>query len=159
MRYLLILFFALVSPLLFAKDVVYDTYHNAHYQYSIDYPKNILMPQEADPDGAGLTLVSKNGDAILSLRAYANALNQSLEEAYNAACREELDQEPTHTVTYKVMKLNWFVVSGYREGGRVYYKKTILNNRTFKTFIFLYDANKKAVYEPITKHLAASFKG
>jgi hypothetical protein len=70
-----------------------------------------------------------------------------------------LDQEPTHTVTYKVIKSNWFVVSGYREGGMVYYKKTILNNGIFKTFIFLYDKNKKAVYEPMTKHLVASFKG
>ena len=159
MRYLLILFFSLASPLLFAKDIVYDTYHNVNYEYSIEYPKNILTPQEADPDGAGRTFISKNGDASLSLRAYANALNQSLEEVYNEACREELAQEPTHTVTYKVMKPNWFVVSGYREGGRVYYKKTILNNGIFKTFIFMYDENKKAVYEPITKHLAASFKG
>jgi hypothetical protein len=117
------LFLSLASPLLFAKDVVYDTYHNVNYDYSIEYPKNILTPQEADPDGAGRTFVSKNGDASLSLRAYANALNQSLKEAYHEACREELEQELNHTVTYKVIKSNWFVVSGYREGGMVYYKK------------------------------------
>ena len=159
MRYLLILFFSLVSPLLFAKDIVYDTYHNVNYDYSIEYPKNILTPHEADPDGAERTFVSKNGDARLSLRANANALNHSFEEIYNETCREELAQEPTRTITYKVMKPNWFVISGYREGGMIYYKKTILNNGMLKIFIFMYQANKKAIYDPITKHLVATFKG
>lgn len=90
MRYLLILFLLLASPLSFAKDIVYDTYRNVNYDYSIEYPKNILTPQEADPDGAGQTFTSKNGDASLSLRA--NALNQSFEEIYNETCREELAQ-------------------------------------------------------------------
>jgi hypothetical protein len=157
MRYVLILFLFLASPLLVAKDIVYDTYHNVNYDYSIEYPKNILTPQEADPDGAGRTFTSKNADASLSLRA--NALNQPFEEIYNEACREELAQEPTRTITYKVIKPNWFVISGYREGGMIYYKKTILNNGMLKTFIFMYQANKKATYDPITKHLVASFKG
>lgn len=155
MRYFLILLFLLASS--FAVADSYETYHNERYDYSIEYPKDVLYPQGEADNGDGQIFLSKDARAQLSVYAHFNALEQTIEEAYREQSRGGQPDDPNKVVTYKVLKDDWFVVSGYREG-KVFYQKTILRDDIFKTMLFTYDEAEKAVYDGITKRLAASFK-
>ncbi len=125
--------------------------------YSIVYPENILYPQGEADNGDGQKLLSKNADASLIVYG-SNTLDQSLEDLYLEESRGGMDNNPKKVVTYRVLKNNWFVISGYNSG-KVFYQKTILNNDQFKTFLFEYDENMKKIYDPIIKHISSSFKG
>lgn len=157
MRYL----FLVVSLFLLAQSVladdVYHIYHNPRFDYSIAYPKDILYPQGESDNGDGQKFLSKDADASLIVYGSNNALSQSLEDLYLEESRGGTHEKPTKVVTYKVLKNNWFVVSGYKSG-KVFYQKTILNKNQFKFFYFEYPESKKKIYDPITKNIATSFK-
>jgi hypothetical protein len=62
------------------------------------------------------------------------------------------------TVSYKTIKSNWFVVSGYN-GGKIFYQKTMLKNDVLKTFSIEYDESQKSTYDTVTARIARSFTG
>lgn len=145
------------SPFVFSADI-YDTYFNQRYGYSIDYPKDLLFPQGESDNGDGQVFLSKNTDAKLLVYGSNNALEQSLEDIYREQSRGGMPDEPQKVVTYRVLKNNWFVVSGYN-AGKIFYQKTLLHDKQFKTFIFEYDEKQKKIYDPINIRLAKSFRG
>lgn len=144
--------FALASPRAAgsAQRVVYKTYSNARYNYSISYPSNLLVPQGEADNGDGQAFRSK--DSAAEMRVYGSQnLGGGLAAAYNEA-------QAGKNVTYKTMKGNWFVVSG-RDGDRIFYQKTMLSNDELKTFIIEYDAAQKSIYDAVTTRVARSFAG
>jgi hypothetical protein len=153
----LFLIFTLVlwTQLLFAAEI-YDTYHNERFDYSIDYPKEILFPQGESDNGDGQKFLSKDADVSLIVYGSNNALNQSLEEVYREESRGGTAENPKKVVTYKVLEDNWFVVSGYNSG-RIFYQKTIFHDDVLKTFVLEYDESEKERYDPIAKRLEKSF--
>lgn len=158
MRYLfLVLSLVLLAQTVFADDV-YHTYHNKRFGYSISYPKGILYPQGEADNGDGQKFLSKDADASLIVYGLNNGLNQSLEDLYHEESRGGMSDNPKKVVTYRVMKDNWFVISGYNSG-KVFYQKTILNKDQFMSFYIEYPESKKKIYDPVTKHIADSFKG
>jgi hypothetical protein len=158
MRYLFVIFALILSSQTgFAADF-YDTYVNHRYGYSIDYPKAILFPQGESDNGDGQTFLSKNTDARLLVYGSYNALEQSLEEIYREQSRGGTPEEPQKVVTYRLLKNNWFVVSGYH-AGKIFYQKTIFHDNQLKTFLLEYDESRKNYYEPILKQLLKSFTG
>ncbi len=156
--YRLFLIFTLIlwNQWLFAAEI-YETYYNHRYDYSIDYPKAVLFPQGESDNGDGQKFLSKNADASLLVYASYNALEQPLEEIYREQSRGGTPEEPQKVVTYRVLKNNWFVVSGYNSG-RIFYQKTFLRDNQLKTFVFEYNESQKELYDPITNRLAKSFK-
>ncbi len=155
----LLIFIIGLSITVFAGDVnKYANYHNQRFNYSIAYPKDILYPQGESDDGDGQKFLSKDADASLIIYGSNNVLNQSLQDLYLEESRGGTHDNPKKVVTYKVLKNNWFVISGYNSG-KIFYQKTILNKDQFKSFYFEYPASKKKIYDPITKHIASSFKG
>jgi hypothetical protein len=156
MRILLLIFTLILSTQWVIAADSYETYHNDRFDYSIDYPKDILFPQGESDNGDGQKFLSKDANTSLLVYATHNALDQSLEDAYREQSRGGTAENPKKVVTYKVLKDNWFIVSGYN-AGRVFYQKTIVNGDIFKTFVLEYDEEKKQLYDPITKRLASSF--
>lgn len=136
----------------------YLTYHNTKFNYSITYPKDVLYPQGESDNGDGQKFLSKNADASLTVYGSNNVLEQSLEDLYLEESRGGTYDNPKKVVTYKVLKNNWFVISGYNSG-KIFYQKTILNKNQFKSFYFEYSESKKKIYDPVTKQIASSFKG
>jgi hypothetical protein len=130
--------------------VLYRTYSNARYAFSIAYPVGVLIPQGEPDNGDGQTFVSRNGRA--TMWAYgANSLDKSLQEEFQSA-------QENIAVTYKVLQGNWFVVSGTKNG-KIFYRKTLMRNEVFKTFIIEYEEPERATYDPITARIARSFAG
>jgi hypothetical protein len=140
-----------VTPLLHgAQRVVYKTYTNARYAYSISYPANLLIPQGEADNGDGQAFRSRDGAAEMRVYGSQN-LGGGLEEAYREA-------QSGKNITYKTIKRNWFVVSGH-DGGKIFYQKTMFKGDVFKTFTIEYDESRKGTYDAVTSKVAQSFNG
>ena len=130
--------------------VVYKTYTNARYGYSISYPSNLLIPQGEADNGDGQAFRSKDQSA--EMRVYGSQdLGGGLAGAYAEA-------QQGKNVSYKTIKRNWFVVSGYN-GGKIFYQKTMLKGDALKTFTIEYDESQKSTYDAVTARVARSFIG
>ena len=145
------------SPLQTRTPHGYRTYHNARFDYSISYPADLLIPQGESVNGDGQRFLSKDGRAELLVYGSYNSLNQTL----NDVLTQETERSPDHpnrVVTYKVLRGDWFVLSG-TENGQIFYQKTMLRDSTFKTFRIEYDESQKQTFDSITAIIARSFKG
>jgi hypothetical protein len=129
----------------------YQTYYNDRFDYSIAYPSNFLQPQGVSGNGDGQRFVSRDNRVRMAVFGRLNAPEKSLEALFN----EELT--PSRTITYKVLKDKWFVVSGY-EGDKVFYLKARLKDDTIKTFFIEADRALQPLMQPITEKIAKSFK-
>ncbi len=136
----------------------YSTYSNARFSYAISYPPGLLTPQGEPDNGDGQKFLSRDGQVEMIVYGSENASDHSLRDLYNSQLRREGNDKSIRQVTYKVLKGNWFVVSGY-EGDRVYYQKTIFSGGIFKTFRIEYDKSRADVFDKVTKKIAASFRG
>jgi hypothetical protein len=135
----------------------YRTYHNGRFDYSISYPANLLIPQGESVNGDGQRFLSRDGRTELLVYGSYNSLDQSLREVFEQESGRSTEH-PNRIVTYKVLRDDWFVVSG-TENGRVFYQKTMLRDTTFKTFRIEYDQSQKRTFDSITAVIARSFKG
>jgi hypothetical protein len=135
----------------------YSTYSNSRFSYVISYPAALLIPQGESDNGDGQKFLSSDGQVEMIVYGNENTSDQSLRDLYNSQLRSEGNQSKRQ-VTYKVLRANWYVVSGY-EGDRVYYQKTIFNGGVFKTFRIEYDKSRADVFDQVTKKVVASFRG
>jgi hypothetical protein len=135
----------------------YRTYHNARFDYSISYPADLLIPQGEAVNGDGQRFLSRDGRTELLVYGAYNSLDQTLREIFEQESVRSTEH-PNRVVTYKVLRNDWFVVSG-TEDGRIFYQKTMLRNSTFKTFRIEYDKNEKQTFDSITAFIARSFNG
>lgn len=136
----------------------YSTYRNARFSYVISYPTDLLTPQGESDNGDGQKFLSRDGQVEMSVYGSENASDQSLRDLYQSQLRREGNDQSKSQVTYKVLRGNWFVVSGY-ERERIYYQKTISSGGVFKTFRIEYDKSRADVFDKVTKKVAASFRG
>lgn len=133
-------------------DQSIGVYVNHKYRYEIAYPADRFVSQGESPSGDGQRFVAPDGRAELLVYAHYNVLDQTLADSYR-----EAQATAGRRTTYKVMKADWFVVSGY-EGGRIFYRKTLLRNGTFFTFELHYDPADRALYDPLVPRIAADFR-
>ena len=138
------------TPVSVNQRVTYKTYTNARYGFTIAYPSGILVPQGESDNGDGQKFISRNGNATLTAFG-ANRLERSLQDEFRSA-------QENRNVTYRVLKNDWFVVSG-TESGKVFYQKTLLRGDAFKTLIIEYDETERARFDSITTRIARSFVG
>lgn len=61
-------------------------------------------------------------------------------------------------VTYKVMRQNWFVVSGTLPGGTEFYKRFAVQGGNWAEFTATYPAAKSAQYDPVIERMSKSFQ-
>lgn len=136
----------------------YNTYANARFGYSIAYPVGVLYPQGEADNGDGQKFLSRDGRATMLVYGGHQLDTVSISDMYEAASKERSLSGASRTVTMKVLKKDWFVISGYA-GERVFYQKTMLRDGVIKTFIIEYDRSQRSLYDPITARVARSFVG
>lgn len=136
----------------------YDTYSNARFNYSIDYPSGLFTPHDESTNGDGRVFKAKKGTAKLLAWGQYNALFDTLKKAYASDLKER-----GGGVTYKALLNDGYVISGTK-GGRIFYQKTILSGKdgdsgaVFATFLLEYPAAEKAVYDSVASRISRSFK-
>ena len=133
----------------------WNTYRNSRFNYSISYPAS-LVPQGEAANGDGQVFRSPDSTTELRVWASHNTLNQTLAAAYEQAIADF--EQGGGSVSYKVRRGNFFVVSG-TQSGKIVYQKTLLRGDVFKAFIFAYPVGAKSTYDPVTTRIAGSFKG
>lgn len=140
-----------------SKRVAYRTYANARYNYSIVYPVDLLEPQGEAENGDGQKFFSKDKKVLLLVFGANNIDNETTRSAFDKAVKV-MGAESGGVVTYKLMKGNWFVVSG-RHDKDIFYSKTIHRGDTIITFIMQYPIAERSTYDAITARIAKSFSG
>ena len=127
-------------------------YYNAKYRYRIAYPEAVFTPQGESDAGDGLRFLAAGGRVRLIVYGAFNVLGTTLDQEY----REALAQSG-RTVTYQVLRKDWFVVSGLA-GDDIFYRKTILADDTFRTFELTYPPALKATFDPLVAGILQSFR-
>ncbi len=129
----------------------WKVYTNAKYRYSICYPQDLLVPQGEPDAGDGQTFLAKDGAKLVVFANYG-AEEISLKQRLDWSISDLAGK--SGNVTYKVVKPDWFVVSG-QTGKTVFYAKATSTRDKFKEFTLTYDSGQASVYEPVVKRLAA----
>ena len=134
------------------ENVKYERYHNSRFNYSLLYPTNILVKQQAPENDDGRTFTSPDRRIIMKVFGSHNVFNKNIQNLY----REELNRSK-QTVTYKRLADNWFVISGY-ENNRVFYNKTMLHEGNVLTLSIHYDKSLQPKFDPIVAAISRSFQ-
>jgi len=129
----------------------FTTYRNPNYNLSINIPEYLIKYSLTDgKDGHGF----KYSDGF-DMKVYGNnnenLSNISVSEAYSNELKKY------ESVTYKVLKTDWFVISGYDNGQIYYIKKYILKNHSITLFILM-PKNLKEKYDNIVTDASKSFR-
>ena len=141
---------ALLCSTALAGDEYTERYRNARFGYTIDVPIDLFTPQGESANGDGQTYLGYGGETMLLVWASHLVDNPTLEEA-------ALSWTQGRDVTYKRLKGDWFVMSGYGEG-KIFYQKTIIRNGVGYNFILSYPPNERHIYDPVCGQLVKSFK-
>lgn len=128
-----------------------STYRNTKYNYDIAYPIQVLKPLGEAENGEGQSF---QGDgAFLRVWATQNStqFGKSLETIFN-----EQVNNPNRTITYQVIRDDWFVVSGY-EGSQIFYQKTFVRNEIEYSFVLTYSQEVSGIFDTVVEILINSF--
>lgn len=131
----------------------WKTYTNVRFNYELCYPPDLLVPQGESANSDGQKFQSKD-DASLIVYGQNNVLNRSLKDALEDVASRLAGS--SGKVTYRVLKPNWFVVSG-QNGQKLFYAKTLYSHNQFKSFELVYDSSTAAVYDPVVRRLNSCF--
>jgi len=129
------------------------TYANVRFQYTICYPEDLMVPQGESENSDGQKFLANDGGQLIVFGSN-NALNEPLKNAFAATALRLAGT--SGKVTYKLLKPDWFVVSG-QNGPTVFYAKRLYSHGQFKSFELTYDGSAAAVYEPLIRRLAMCF--
>lgn len=131
----------------------YTVYTNSRGAYTLIYPPARLLPENTAADETSQHFTSPDGRVRLSTDAQPISAGTTLADLYNRA------RIPTNnrSVTYSVLRDDWFVVSGY-ENGEVYYQKSLLDNGVLKSFQMHYPEELKPEFDAITAQISWSFR-
>ena len=129
----------------------YTMYRNAAHGYRFDYPDNLLEWGEAIGGDRGQSFESTDGSAVLLVYATDADEPGELRRQYELELGRD-DQE----VTYRVLKPNWFVISGH-DGPYIFYQRTFRLGDGLRTFRLRHLAEDKDYFVPVTERLSFSF--
>jgi len=121
-------------------------YHNGRFGFTVSYPP-FLNAQGESANGDGQEFVSEDGSARLAVWGSSLTLSPDgkldLAEEFRSAVAD-----PRLSVTYKLLRKEFFVVSGY-VGENILYRRETLKNNVFWGFRLTYDRNKRAQYDDL----------
>lgn len=139
-----------------AKNNKYEEYLNIAASYELLYPKNILYPQGESGNYMGQVFKSIDSDAILYTFGKGNPDDLTIEDIYDNELNPNDKDE--RVFTYKVLRDNWFVISGVHNKKIFYVKTFISDTGLIKTIRFRYDRSKSKVYDKVISIISKSFK-
>lgn len=128
-----------------------DRYANSKYEYSIKYPSSFSPQGEADA-GDGQVFLAPDGQGEMRVYAGYNVFGTSIGKRYQESL-EAVGKKPT----YSVLRPDWFVVSGLKDG-KIYYEKTQLRRDAYFTVSFTYDPAARELFDPLIGDILKSWK-
>ncbi len=140
----------------------YKNYCNGRFEFCVTYPANLATPQPESANGDGCKMLAKQGKAkittwgnlAMTFVVEGNADFDKVEELKN----DFEAAQKAKKVTYKVLKKDWFVVSGTDENGLIFYRKTIHKGLIVITVLIEYPSTEKAIWDKECGKIAGSLK-
>ena len=155
LKTLLILVFAFASHQ--ALSAEWGTYSNPKYGFSVDFPQGVFDTTKESDEGDGITMETLDHSAEFRAYGFMNGDELTLKKVQDIILQDSANRD----VTYKRIKNNWIVISGYEmEGERrmIFYQRLSASPTlsSFSAFELIYPENKRALYDPMVKHLSQS---
>lgn len=100
------------------------TYTNSSFAYTFKHPA-YLVKQSSSTDEKVVFLSTDN-----KLRVNLTSAQKSLIKTNTQILNDVITSYDPSNITYKVIKKDWVVISGYLADGRVFYNKSIITTRT-----------------------------
>ena len=141
-----------------SSEIEYGTYINQRFQFKVKYPKELLYPGTPPDNNGGMGFHSKDDNIIrMSVWAGFNAVFETLEE------RLTMYLDEGDEVTYKKLRNNWGVMSGYKKNEIFYFKLFLYKQDkedigTFYGLFIHYPKSDKELWNKIVGICAKSFK-
>ena len=142
-----IFIFAFISQAYAQMD--YKKYCNTRFDFCVLYPVTFGVGPSPD-NNDGREFYDRDGFSMTASGMY-NVLENSLKDEMKS------QEEDFDTVTYRRMKHNWFVLSGY-SGKNILYIKTYIVHDTIYHLYIRYPKSLKKEYNTIVSKIAKSFK-
>jgi hypothetical protein len=138
----------------------FSTYNNERFVYSIEYPSDLLKMQPPPENGDGRLFESEDGAVRMLVWGQYNALVRTWNEEYEFDLKG-FGSKPTYTI----IKPDWFVISGIKDG-KISYQKTLRRTMhqklgrldVFYKFTIEYPSSSAAKLGPVVKRISASFR-
>lgn len=132
----------------------YTLYRNGRYGTFIEYPGSYFRAEPPPDSGDGRTFVSADGQSQFYVFAQYNALGLTQDEMM----RQDIEQGGNDSVAYRKSGDGWYVLSGYGEGGVIYYRKVILDpSGLVQVFEIACPPSLKEAFDPVVTYMANSF--
>lgn len=129
----------------------YKRYESLRYGFSIDYPSELAAGRASD-NGDGQSFMSTDKSVRFSAFGSNNVLFYNAGEYLKNTVLPSLSG-----VAYKSHGNGWFIVS-WKNGNKIGYEKGIVGKYSINAYIIEYPAEDKDSYDPVIKHINASFK-
>ncbi|CAM3774653.1 hypothetical protein FLGE108171_14595 [Flavobacterium gelidilacus] len=143
------------------EENLYYKYCNVRYDFCIDYPKNFISQGESY-NGDGQVFISKDKKAQISTFGSMSLVDvtPTIKHVFDMSNNDK-------RITYKVLKKDYFIVSGFNENGDIFYQKTLSkkvensnnNNQPdfYQTLMITYPKNQSDIYAEYCKKIARFF--
>ena len=127
----------------------YTKYCNSRFGFCVSYPVNFGMSPAPD-NNDGREFYNREGFSMTASGMY-NVLENSLKAEMKS------QEEDFDTVTYRKVKNNWYVLSGYKDDN-ILYLKTYMGKETIYHLYIRYPARLKKEYDKVVSRVSRSFK-
>ncbi|HTH77297.1 MAG TPA: hypothetical protein VL635_23160 [Trinickia sp.] len=129
------------------------TYANVRYGYTIEYPKDLLVPGEEADDGDGVVFSAKSSSGQVAVWGRYNANRDTpariLRDEEQSACA---DAPPS----YEVSKRSLVAFSCRTRKDAIVYEQMIIRGDTLVAVQFSYPASEQTMWSPVVKQMAHS---
>ncbi len=156
-RLLLLLLLLVASTQIEASQL--ESYGNPRFGFFANYPVNLFTYQRESDNGDGITLTNKSkGLKVLFYGSFA-VINDNIRDEYRSSI-EYIQDDREKEITYKVLKRDWYVLSGYDyRKGKIFYQKTFMvDGDKFITYYIEYPIKDKKRYNKLIKTIDRNFK-
>ena len=150
-RFCLALAFAALVFAPVSGGAAFATYANSRFNYTVDYPADLLVPQPEAENGDGRAFNAKTGKAQILVYGSYNALNESPAEL---AQRAESDCTGQHA-QYRLAKPKLVAIS-CTSGESILYQKTMIEGDTLTTLRATYPASERKTWDGVIAAMARS---
>ena len=142
----------------------WKNYVNTRYQYQICYPSRLLKPQGEPDSGDGQQFLATDGGK-LTVFARNNVVglgndNGQSETSLSKTVEDEISymEGSKGKTTYKVIKKNWAVFSGYDQISKEFYGKIIKREDQLFIFEIQYPRSERGKYNKIVSVIEKCFE-
>ena len=148
------------SLFLFASQTIYAQYKEySPCSFAVSLPINFKLineyPEENNPDECHYIVKSKSGLKLIEINS---SLNSRFEENNIKALYKRALTNSNLNITYKIQKLNYFVISGTdKTNGNIVYWKRIFGDNFISDLYIKYSKNQKNEIEPYLTKMSTSF--